>query len=87
MAHGFEPHYYANKGVGEVDFVLQKQNGGIEVFEIKSGKDYTRHSALRGLLSTKNYQFDEVAVFCDGNVSEQEGIAYLPIYMVALIEA
>lgn len=86
LVHGFEPHYYANKGVGEVDFVLQKQNGGIGVYEIKSGKDYTRHSALRGLLSTKNYQFDDVAVFCDGNVSKQEGITYLPVYMMALIE-
>lgn len=87
LAHGFVPHYYASKGVGEVDYVLEDARGRIGVYEIKSGKDYARHSALGGLLKVPNYAFDRVAVFCDDNVSMRNGITYYPIYLLSMLQA
>jgi len=86
-AHGFEPRYYNTKSIGEIDFVLQHKRGGVALCEIKSGKDYRRHSALNNLLATENYTFDEVLVFCDANVSRVGRVDYLPIYMLGFVEA
>lgn len=52
-ACGRELRYYNSSKIGEVDFVLQGQQGGIDLCEIKSGKNYRRHSALDNLLTTK----------------------------------
>lgn len=85
-AHGFEPRYYNTRNVGEVDFVLQRKNGDIILAEIKSGKDYRRHSALNNLLATANYDVAETLVFCDSNVSQGDRITYLPIYALGFID-
>ena len=87
FAHGFEPRYYNTKSLGEIDFVLQRKRGGVVLCEIKSGKDYRRHSALNNLLATENYTFDEVLVFCDANVSRLGRVDYVPIYMLGFVEA
>ena len=86
-ACGRELRYYNSSKIGEVDFVLQGQQGGIDLCEIKSGKNYRRHSALDNLLTTKNYSFEHVYVFDDGNVDTPEafeGVTYLPIYMMGM---
>lgn len=86
-ACGRELRYYNSSKIGEVDFVLQGQQGGIDLCEIKSGKNYRRHSALDNLLTTKNYNFEHVYVFHDGNVDTPEafeGVTYLPIYMMGM---
>lgn len=86
-ACGRELRYYNSSKIGEVDFVLQGQQGGIDLCEIKSGKNYRRHSALDNLLITKNYSFEHVYVFHDGNVDTpeaSEGVTYLPIYMMGM---
>ena len=86
-ACGRELRYYNSSKIGEVDFVLQGQQGGIDLCEIKSGKNYRRHSALDNLLTTKNYSFEHVYVFHDGNVDTPEafeGVTYLPIYMMGM---
>lgn len=85
-AHGFELFYYDRKEVGEIDFVLQDRSGSIFLCEIKSGKDYRRHSALNKLLSTANYQIDHALVFCDGNCMAEDRIAYLPIYALGFLQ-
>ena len=85
-AHGFELFYYDRKEVGEIDFVLQDGSGSIFLCEIKSGKDYRRHSALNKLLSTTNYQIDHALVFCDGNCMVEDQIAYLPIYALGFLQ-
>jgi hypothetical protein len=71
-ACGRELRYYNSSKMGEVDFVLQGQQGGIDLCEIKSGKNYRRHSALDNLLTTKNYSFEHVYVFHDGNVDKSD---------------
>ena len=86
-SHGFELHYYNTRSIGEIDFVLQRKQGDILLLEIKSGKDYRRHSALNNLLATRNYAISEALVFCDGNVSRTDKADYLPIYMLGCLEA
>lgn len=77
-------HYYRTAKVGEVDFVLQEQ-GDVVLCEIKSGKDYRRHSALSNLLAMPNYDFAGAYVFCEDNVSQDGRVTYLPIYMLGLV--
>lgn len=84
-AHGFELFYYQTKNIGEIDFVLQMKTGDIVLCEIKSGKDYRRHSALNNLLNTKNYSITNAFVFHEGNCKKKDLIAYLPIYAVSFL--
>ena len=85
-AHGFNNlYYYANKKNGEVDFLLEKA-GKVWPVEIKSGKDYNRHSALNNLLNNNDYGIDSAYVFYNGNVIRKNSILYLPIYMIDLLK-
>ena len=84
-AHGFELYYFNSKKQGELDFVIEF-DGKIVPIEVKSGKDYQRHSALNNVLSNKDYQIEKAIVFCNDNLSQSDNILYLPIYMVAFLE-
>lgn len=84
-AHGFELFYYDKKDIGEIDFVLQDRKGVVSLCEIKSGKQYRRHSALNKLLQVKNYAIDRAFVFCEGNCEKKDNIAYLPIYSIVFL--
>ena len=84
-AHGFELYYFNSKKQGELDFVIEF-DGKIVPIEVKSGKDYQRHSALNNVLSNKDYQIEEAIVFCNNNLFQSDNILYLPIYMVAFLE-
>lgn len=79
--NGFSLNYYESKKCGEIDFVVQ--NGMmIDLIEIKSGNDYTKHPALDNMMKTDNWSFGEKIVFCKGNVRKQGEISYLPWYMI-----
>lgn len=81
-AHGFSLHYYDNKQKGEVDFLIDDFNQmQVLPIEIKSGKDYTQHSALTKFISTKEYGIDRAIVFSnERQVNSINGITYMPIY-------
>jgi predicted AAA+ superfamily ATPase len=83
-ASGLDLFYYYSNKLGEIDFVTQNPRGQVSLCEIKSGKDYRRHSALINLLKTPNYAFDQVFVFCEDNVSQAGSVSYLPVYMLGL---
>lgn len=84
-AHGFDRlYYYNNKRLGEVDFLVET-DGAVLPIEIKSGKDYERHSALNNLLTLKQMEIDEALVFCNENLYRKEKIVYLPIYMLEFL--
>ncbi len=85
FAQGFDLFYYNSKKLGEIDFLLQDNGGRIALCEVKSGKDYRRHSALNNMLSTKNYSFEQAYVFCEGNINVQGKIIYLPVYMAGVL--
>lgn len=79
--NGFSLNYYESKKYGEIDFVVQ--NGMmIDLIEIKSGNDYTKHPALDNMIKTDNWSFGEKIVFCKGNIRKQGEILYLPWYMI-----
>lgn len=85
-AHGYKNIYYFNsKRQGEVDFLID-YNGNAVPLEIKSGKDYTTHSALINILDNPDYQISEAFVFSNSNVKTKDKIVYLPMYMLMFIE-
>ncbi|MCD8133012.1 MAG: DUF4143 domain-containing protein [Clostridiales bacterium] len=84
-AHGFPLYYYNSKKIGELDFVLDL-DGEILPVEVKSGKEYERHSALNKVLSSEGYTGREAIVFTNENVMRTERILYLPVYMVMFIK-
>ena len=85
-AHGYENLYYFNsKKQGELDFVLE-MSGEVIPLEIKSGKDYKRHSALDNVLSTLQYEIKEAYIFSESNLEVKEKRIYMPIYMIMFLE-
>ena len=49
--------------------------------EIKSGKDYTDHSALTNFLKTPDYGINHAMVFSnERDIFKKNGVTYLPIY-------
>ena len=83
-AHGFKLYYFNSKKTGEVDFVIE-YNGKVMPIEVKSGKDYRKHSALINVIDTPNYSIDEAIVLSNYNVSVSDKITYYPIYMLMFI--
>ena len=83
-AHGFDLTYYKDRKTGELDFVVQ-MGGRVVPIEVKSGKQYKRHSALSKALSVTNWGIDQAVVLHDGNVEAASNVAYLPIYMAMCI--
>lgn len=81
-AHGYPLHYYDNKQRGEVDFLIDDyDNLTVLPIEVKSGKDYTVHSALDKFVSTADYHIKKAVVLCnEREVHEKGGIIYQPIY-------
>lgn len=80
-SNGFSLNYFDSKKYGELDFIVQ--NGmGIDLIEIKSGSDYKKHSALDKVRSVPEWRFNNVYVFCRGNVESGDGLNYIPLYML-----
>lgn len=87
-AHGFKLHYYDNKQKGEVDFLIDDYDRlTVLPVEVKSGKDYTIHSALNNFLETSDYGIRHAIVLSNEQaVYEKNGIIYLPIYYCMFLE-
>lgn len=87
-AHGFKLHYFDNKQKGEVDFLIDDYNRlKVLPIEVKSGKDYTLHSALTKFLDTPDYGIDQAIVFSnERTISKKGGITYLPVYFCMFLQ-
>ena len=87
-AHGFKLHYYDNKKKGEVDFLVDDyENLTILPLEIKSGKDYTEHSALTNFLETPEYGIHRAYVFSnERDIIKNKGVTYLPVYYCMFLQ-
>lgn len=86
FCHGFEVYYYNSKKHGEVDFVVEYR-GKVLPVEVKSGKTYQRHSALTNLMMMKEqYGIGNALVLSSFNVKKENGIIYLPIYMLMFLQ-
>lgn len=87
-AHGVRLHYYDNKQKGEVDFLIDDfEHLKVLPIEVKSGKDYTRHSALTKFLETPDYGIDRAIVFSnEREVFKKRGVTYMPVYYCMFLQ-
>ena len=85
LSKGHKLYYFNSKKQGELDFVLE-MSGEVIPLEIKSGKDYKRHSALDNVLSTLQYEIKEAYIFSESNLEVKEKRIYMPIYMIMFLE-
>lgn len=88
-AHGYKLFYYDNKKNGEVDFLIDDYYSlSAMAVEVKSGKDYTVHSALNRLLENKDYRMEKGVVLSNSREVRQEGrILYMPVYYVMFLDS
>lgn len=88
-AQGLEVFYYDNRHKGEVDFLIDNPSHASTMpIEVKSGKDYKRHSALSNMVSNPDYHIKEALVLSNAREVEKEGkITYLPIYFSTFLSA
>ena len=87
-ANGYALYYYDNKKNGEVDFLIDDVDNLSNIpIEVKSGKDYTVHSALNKFLQLDEYNIRRAYVLSnEPQVYTKNGITYLPIYYVMFFE-
>lgn len=78
-------HYFNNKKQGELDFVIE-WDGNVIPIEVKSGKDYERHNALKNVMENEMYDIPQAFVLCNGNLAVKNRTIYLPIYMTMFIQ-
>ena len=88
-AHGHELFYYDNRKQGEVDYLVDNyQTMSAHPIEVKSGKDYTVHSALNNLLKNPDYNILSGTVISNEREIYQDGkVTYMPVYFVMFMEA
>ncbi len=82
LAHGHKLYYYDNRSKGEVDFLIDDYESLSALpIEVKSGKDYSVHSALSGFVNNDDYHVKKAIVLSNEREVKQKGkILYLPIY-------
>lgn len=83
-AHGFSLFYYDNRSKGEVDYLIDDYTSLSTVpIEVKSGKDYTVHSALNAFTQNDDYHIQKAFVVSNEREIITKGkITYLPIYYI-----
>ena len=88
IAHGFNLFYYDNRNKGEVDFLIDDYESlSVVPIEVKSGKDYTIHSALNTFVKNDDYHVKKAVVLSNNREITSNGkIIYLPIYDVMFLE-
>lgn len=81
-AHGHKLFYYDNRSKGEVDYLIDDYDSLSAVpIEVKSGKDYTVHSALNNFVKNEDYHIKKAFVVSNERTIKTDGkITYLPIY-------
>lgn len=84
FSHGHKLFYYDNRSKGEVDFLIDDYKDLTSVpIKVKSGKDYTIHSALNNFVSNKDYHIKKAFVVSNERVVKQVNkIIYIPIYYI-----
>ena len=87
-AHGYDLYYYDNKKNGEVDYLIDDVDNLSNIpIEVKSGKDYTVHSALDKFLSNDEYHIKRAYVLSnEQKVFTENGITYMPIYYIMFFQ-
>jgi len=83
-SHGYKLFYYDNRNRGEVDYLIDDyENLSVVPIEIKSGKDYTVHSALSNFITNEDYHIQKAFVLSNNrDITVNGKITYLPIYFI-----
>ena len=89
IAHGHKLFYYDNRNKGEVDYLIDDYDSLSAVpIEVKSGKDYTVHSALNTFVRNEDYHIKKAFVVSNERKVTQKGkITYIPIYYIMFFNA
>lgn len=89
IAHGHKLFYYDNRSKGEVDYLIDDYGSLSAVpIEVKSGKDYTVHSALNTFVQNEDYHIKKAFVVSNERKVTQKGkITYIPIYYIMFFNA
>lgn len=89
IAHGHKLFYYDNRSKGEVDYLIDDYDSLSAVpIEVKSGKDYTVHSALNTFVQNEDYHIKKAFVMSNERTVTQKGkITYIPIYYIMFFNA
>lgn len=87
IAHGHKLFYYDNRHKGEVDYLVDDYDSLSAVpIEVKSGKDYTVHSALNTFVKNEDYHVKKAFVVSnERNVMQKGKIIYIPIYFIMFV--
>lgn len=88
-AHGHRLFYYDNRSKGEVDYIIDDtEDCRVVPVEVKSGKDYTVHSALNNFITNPEYRIEKAIVLSNKReVHVENKVIYLPIYYVMFMKA
>ncbi|MEG1631946.1 MAG: DUF4143 domain-containing protein, partial [Hydrogenoanaerobacterium sp.] len=88
IAHGYDLYYYDNRNRGEVDYLIDDFDSlSVIPIEVKSGKDYTVHSALNSFVSNEDYHIKKAFVVSnERTVSKKGKITYIPIYYIMFFQ-
>lgn len=88
IAHGHKLFYYDNRTKGEVDYLIDDYDALSTVpIEVKSGKDYTVHSALNKFVQNEDYYIKKAFVVSNERTVTQNGkITYIPIYYIMFFD-
>lgn len=86
-AHGHKLFYYDNRHKGEVDYLIDDYDSlSVVPIEVKSGKDYTVHSALNTFVKNEDYHIKKAFVLSNERTLKTKGkICYLPMYHVMFL--
>ena len=82
---GYRIYYYNSKKLGELDFIIEYMGKALPI-EVKSGKDYTVHSAMNNCLGNAEFEMTEGLVFANCNIERNGKVTYLPVYMVMFLK-
>ncbi len=89
IAHGHKLFYYDNRSKGEVDYLTDDYDSlSVVPIEVKSGKDYTVHSALNTFVKNEDYHIKKAYVVSnERTVLQKDKIIYIPIYYIMFLNA
>jgi predicted AAA+ superfamily ATPase len=87
VAHGYPLFYYDNRQKGEVDFIVDDyEHCSVLPIEVKSGRDYTIHSALTNMVNNADYGVKKAIVLSNERTVEiNNNIIYMPIYYIMFV--
>lgn len=89
-AHNHLLYYYDRRKIGEIDYLIDDYDNTCPLpLEVKSGKDYSSHSALNRLLTIDEYKIKKAYVLSNNRECKRDEknnkCIYIPIYYIMFL--